>query len=130
MPGMDETTRTREIAQAYVERTERRDWPGLRALLAEDVVYEMPQTRERLRGQATFLQFNQTYPGDWHLTPRRIVADGRHAAAWLDARVGDETMEACVWLDVSEEGLITRVTDYWPEPYDPPADRGLPVERW
>jgi hypothetical protein len=39
-------------------------------------------------------------------------------------------MEACVWLDISEEGLITRVTDYWPEPYDPPADRGLPVERW
>lgn len=127
---MDETSRTRQTAQAYVDRTERRDWQGLSDLLAEDVVYEMPQSRERIRGRAALLQFNQEYPGDWHLQARRVVADGRHAAAWIDARVGDEHQDANVWLELSDDGLITRITDYWPEPYDPPTGREHLVERF
>jgi ketosteroid isomerase-like protein len=117
-------------AAAYVDCLERRDWPALTSLLAEDVVYEMPQTRERIRGRPAFLQFNIDYPGDWHLTPRRVLADGTAAALWLDARVGEERMDACVWLEMSESGLISRVVDYWPEPYDPPPTRAVAVERW
>jgi hypothetical protein len=90
----------------------------------------MPQTRERIRTKDAFLRFNIEYPGDWHLLLRRVVADGGHAALWLDVRVGDEQMDACVWLEVSEDGLISRVVDYWPEPYDPPPGREHLVERW
>jgi ketosteroid isomerase-like protein len=127
---MDETSRTRQVVHAYIDTAERRDWEGLAALLAEDMVYEMPQTRERIRGRRAFLQFNMEYPGDWHLEVRRIVADGGHAAAWIDARVGDEHQDACVWFELSEQGLISRVVDYWPEPYQPPAGREHLVERW
>ena len=28
------------------------------------------------------------------------------------------------------DGLITRVTDFWPEPYEPPPGREHLVERW
>ncbi|RSM77311.1 nuclear transport factor 2 family protein [Kibdelosporangium aridum] len=127
---MDETSRTRQTAQAYVDRTERRDWQALSELLAEDVVYEMPQTRERIHGRAALLQFNREYPGDWHLELRRVVADGRNAAVWLDSRVGTEHQDANVWLELSGDGLITRITDYWPESYDPPAGREHLVERF
>jgi ketosteroid isomerase-like protein len=127
---VDETSRTRRAVRAYVDNAERRDWESFGALLAEDVVYEMPQTRERIRGKSTFLQFNMEYPGDWHLQVRRIVADGRHAAAWIDARVGAEHQDACVWFELSGQGLISRITDYWPEPYDPPSGREHLVERW
>jgi hypothetical protein len=127
---MDETAATRHIASAYVNRLEDRDWPALTTLLADDVVYEMPQTRERIRGRSAFLRFNREYPGDWHLRIRRVVADGRNAALWLDVRVGTEPMDACVWLEVSADGLINRVVDYWPEPYDPPPGRDHVVERW
>ncbi|XVU30444.1 nuclear transport factor 2 family protein [Actinoplanes sp. CA-054009] len=109
---------------------ERRDWAGLGGLLAEDVVYEMPQTRERIRGRAAFVSFNADYPGDWHLRVRRVVADGRAAALWLDVGVGDERVDACVWLEMSEDGPISRIVDYWPEAYDPPAGREHLVERW
>ncbi|MEU9827302.1 hypothetical protein [Micromonospora chersina] len=47
---MSDTAMTRQTAQDYVDRLARRDWPGLAGLLA-DVVYEMPQTRERIRGR-------------------------------------------------------------------------------
>jgi RimJ/RimL family protein N-acetyltransferase/ketosteroid isomerase-like protein len=126
----DEISGNRRTAHAYVDSAERRGWEAFAALLAEDVVYEMPQTRERIRGKRPFLRFNMEYPGDWHLKVRRIVADGRHAAAWLDTRVGDEQQDACVWFEFSDEGLISRVTDFWPEPYEPPAGREHLVERW
>jgi len=127
---MDETSTTRAAVQAYVERAEARDWDGFSALLAEDVVYQMPQTREQVRGKQPYLQFNQEYPGDWHLEIRRIVADGRHAAAWIDSRIGDEHQDACIWFDLDDDGLIAKVTDYWPEFYEPPPGREHLVERW
>lgn len=126
---VDTTENTRQAVGRYITSTEERDWSALGDLLAEEVVYEMPQTGERIRGKPAFLRFNAEYPGDWHLRARRIVADGRYAAAWLDARVGAEPMEACVWFDLSDEGLITRVVDYWPERYEPPAGREHLAER-
>lgn len=120
----------RQTAHAYVDLLERRDWSGLAALLTDDVVYEMPQTRERIRGKDAFLRFNTEYPGDWHLRPRRVIADGRLAALVLDVRVGVEQQDACVWLEMSEHGLISKIIDYWPEPYDPPQGREHLVERW
>src|SRR5689334_14567319 len=127
---MDETAATRQTALAYVESLEQRDWPRLTTLLAEDVVYEMPQTRERIRGRPAFLRFNPDYPGDWHLRVHRVLADGRAAALWLDVRVGADGIAACVWLDVDDRGRISRITDFWPEPYEPPPGREHLVERW
>ena len=132
---MDETAATRQTASDYVDSLERRDWPRLSGLLAEDVVYEMPQTRERIRGRSTFLRFNVEYPGDWHLRLRRVVADGRTAALWLDVQedAGQpdaERVDACVWLELSAGGLIARITDYWPVPYDPPPGREHLTERY
>jgi ketosteroid isomerase-like protein len=127
---MDDTSMTRQTARAYVDLLERRDWSGLAALLTDDVVYEMPQTRERICGKEAFLRFNTEYPGDWHLRERRVIADGCLAALWLDVRVGVEQQDACVWLELSEHGLISKVIDYWPEPYDPPPGREHLAERW
>lgn len=128
--AVDDNSVARRAAYAYVDLLERRDWPGLAALLADDMVFDMPQTRERIRGRDAFLRFNMEYPGDWHLRVRRVIADGRFAALWLDARVGTEHQDACVWLETSERGLISKVTDYWPEPYEPPQGREHLVERW
>ncbi|WP_197686166.1 hypothetical protein [Actinoplanes derwentensis] len=34
---------------------------------------------------------------------------------------------ACVWLDTGDR--ITRITDFWPESYEPPAGREHLTER-
>ena len=39
------------LVAAFADRLERRDWSGLAELLHPDVVYEIPQTRERIRGR-------------------------------------------------------------------------------
>lgn len=124
-----DTATTRRVAQEYVAALEARDWAAVAALLADDVVYEMPQSHERIAGREAYVRFNQEYPGDWHLAVRRAVADGPHAAVWVDARVGDEPMTACVWLELSDDGLVRHVTDFWPEPYEPPTGREHLVTR-
>ncbi|HEY7176240.1 MAG TPA: nuclear transport factor 2 family protein [Micromonosporaceae bacterium] len=126
----DETANTRRVVREYVDSLEQRDWSRVSGLVDDHIVYEMPQSRERIRGKARFLQFNQEYPGDWHLRIRYVVADGHHAAALIDARVGDEHQDACAWFAMSDAGLINAITDYWPEPYEPHAERAHLVERY
>ncbi|HEV7761039.1 MAG TPA: nuclear transport factor 2 family protein, partial [Acidimicrobiales bacterium] len=69
---MAATDDARTLVAAFADRLERRDWVGLAELLAEDVVYEIPQTRERIRGRDRYVTFNAEYPGDWHVE-RQVV---------------------------------------------------------
>jgi ketosteroid isomerase-like protein len=134
-PGPDPATGTcAEVVRRYVETLEARDWDAWTALLDPDVVYEVPQSRERVRGRERYLRFNREYPEGWHLRVKQLVADGSpvhgHGVLWLAARMGDAAEEdAVVFLTVAG-GLVTRVTDFWPEPYDPPLGREHLVERW
>lgn len=66
---------TPETARRHVDVLGRRDRPALSAMLTPGVVYEMPQTRERIRGRANVLRFDTDYRGDWHPAVRRAVAD-------------------------------------------------------
>jgi ketosteroid isomerase-like protein len=118
-----------DVVRRFVETLEDRDWEAWSALLHPDVVYEIPQTRERIRGRDGYLQFNREFPGDWHLTPTRVIADDEHGVVRFDWRVGDESAEAMAFFTVTD-GLITEVTDFWPEPYEPPPGREHLVERW
>ncbi|SNT11914.1 Ketosteroid isomerase-related protein [Asanoa hainanensis] len=121
---------TAGTALAFWAAAEARDWSAFGALLADDVVYELPQSRERIRGKAAYLQFNVEYPGDWHLTVHRVVGEGRQATTWCHFRTDGEPAEALTFFEFDEEGLITTITEFWPEPYDPPPGREHLVERF
>ncbi|MFG1624078.1 nuclear transport factor 2 family protein [Kribbella sp. NPDC049227] len=125
---MDETQRTRGVVSQYFATMAGREWDAFGELLSADVVYELPQTRERIVGRAKYLRFNREYPGDWTATVTRLIVDGTSAAGSMNFTVGDEEMVGLVYLEL-DDGLITRITDFWPEPYDPPAGREHLVER-
>ncbi len=120
----------RHTSQRFIELLEARNWLAWVALMVPDVVYEMPQTRERINGRERYLLFNQEYPGDWHLAARVVLADEREGAVWFDWRLGDETGDGIVFFSFDAAGAITGVTDFWPETYEPPAGREHLVERW
>ena len=119
----------RELAERFIASLEARDWEAWAGLLHPDVVYEIPQSRERIRGRDRYLRFNQEYPGDWHLRPKVVIADERHGAVWFEWRLHGRTDDAMAFFEFAD-GLITRITDFWPEPYDPPPGREHLVERW
>jgi hypothetical protein len=122
-------TGTRQVVERFIATLEARDWQAWAGLLHPDVIYEIPQSRERIRGRDRYLQFNQEYPGDWHLRPKVVIADKRNGVAWFEWRLNDRTDDAMAFFEFSGE-LISRVTDFWLEPYQPPAGREHLVERW
>jgi hypothetical protein len=93
--------------------------------LHPDVVYELPQTRERVRGREAYLDFNITFPGDWTIQVSRVTADDVRGAAEIVLRV---RMPALVFFEFTD-GLIARVTDYWPESYEPQVRISKFIER-
>jgi hypothetical protein len=119
----------RELAERFIASLEARDWDAWAALLHPAVVYEIPQSRERIRGRDRYLRFNQEYPGDWHLRPKVTIADERHGVAWFEWLLDGRADDAMAFFEFAD-GLITRVTDFWPEPYEPPPGREHLVERW
>lgn len=123
---------TEMLGRRFLETMQARAWDDWAGLMTESVVYEMPQTGERITGRDRYLEFNRTYPGAWRLTPHVVVGNAERAVVWFRWSLDDEESgDAQVFLDFDDAGLITRVTDFWPEPYEPPArPEGLidPVE--
>lgn len=118
------------LVTRFIDSLEERDWDSWAALLHPEVVYELPQSRERIRGRSQYLQFNQEYPGDWHLHLKVAIADAENGVAWFSWEVpGTEAADGMAFFTFAD-GLITSVTDFWPEAYDPPPGREHLVERW
>ena len=123
-------TDTASAARAFVTLLDARDWDAWAALMSPDVVYEVPQTRERIRGRDAYLEFNATFPGDWQLAPKVVIGDAERAVVWFEWVAGGEAADGQVFFEFDADGLVTRVTDFWPERYEPPERAVGPLERW
>jgi hypothetical protein len=123
-------TDLRKTVESFWTLAEARDWTGFADTLAEDVVYTLPQTRERISGRERYVEFNREYPADWHLRIERIVAEPGQVVSWTHFTVGLEEMYAISFFTGDESGRISVITDFWPEPYEPPAGRDHLTERY
>lgn len=119
------------IVSAFWAAADARDWATFAELLADDVVYEAPQSRERVTGKEAYLRFNiEGFPTDWHLTVVRIVADELGgAASWIQMTDADGTYPGLSFFDISGERIVA-ITDFWPEEYEPSVSRVNLTERF
>jgi hypothetical protein len=118
-----------EVVAAYWAAAEARDWDAFGALLADDVIYRGPQTREQVRGREAYTRFNvEGFPYDWHIAVQRIVGEGQHAASWIEFTGQEGTQPGLCFFDLGDDGTIALITDFWPEPYELPASRGHLVD--
>ncbi len=120
---------TKAVVAAFADTLERRDWPAFAALLDADVVYEVPQTRERIRGRDRYVTFNAEFPGDWHIEPVLLLGDDHDGSMLFRWTLDGESALAIAYFEV-EAGRITKITDFWPDPYEPPPGREHLTERW
>ncbi|MFI6375474.1 nuclear transport factor 2 family protein [Streptomyces sp. NPDC050546] len=123
-------TDLRKTVERFWAAAEARDWTAFAGTLTEDVVYELPQTRERISGRERYVRFNREYPGDWHLRVERLVAEPGQVVSRIHVTVGVEEMYAVSFFTGDGEGRISAITDFWPEPYEPPAGREHLAERY
>jgi len=117
------------IVEGYWQAAVERDWTAFGKLLDNDILYEVPQTRERVRGKEGYIDFNATFPGDWTLAVDSIVAGDRQAVSRVTFEVDGQSMTGISFFEF-RDGLICRITDFWPEPYEPPARMTRHIERY
>jgi SnoaL-like domain len=119
------------VIAGYWSAVAARDWDGLAAVVAPDVRYEVPQTRERVRGRDAFVRFTRDgFPGDWRIEISSVVGEGRMGASRIIFTGESGPEEGLCFFTLDGDGLIATIADYWPEPYEPPAGRGHLVERY
>ncbi|MFF8775657.1 nuclear transport factor 2 family protein [Streptomyces sp. NPDC015140] len=109
------------VVREFWARMQARDWVGLGALLADDLVVEWPVSAERIVGRADFVAVNAEYPEGWSIDVLRVVSDGETVVS--EVEVPHETMgvHRVVSLWTVRDGRIIAGREYWTEPGSDPS---------
>ena len=93
----------------------------------EDVVIDMPQSGERIRGRDRLKAMQEAYPGPPQITLVRIVGSGD---VWVVEGRSDYGGRIYYLANIIElrEGKIIRETRYYADPFEAPAWRAQWVE--
>jgi hypothetical protein len=105
------------------------DFDAVAAVLSTDFVLEWPQSNERIRGALNFAKMNREYPahGRWTFTINRLVSGESEAVSDVTVSDGVQSARAISFFTVVD-GKIARLLEFWPEPYEPRAERAHLVE--
>jgi ketosteroid isomerase-like protein len=99
------------------------DWDEATADFAEDFVQEWPQSGERLMSKAACLAVYRGYPGGPPtIHPVRVSGEGDHWTVEADMQYGAQPVRG-VFMFEFRDGRIVRETDYFADPFEPPAWR-------
>jgi hypothetical protein len=93
----------------------------------EDVMIDMPQSGERIRGRDNMKAMQDAYPGPPKVSMRRIVGSGD---VWVVEARSDYNGRIYHGANIIEfrEGKIMRETRYYADPFEAPAWRAQWVE--
>jgi ketosteroid isomerase-like protein len=118
-----------EVTNEFWRLMATNDFHCVLAVLAPTFVMEWPQSKERIRGAERFVRMNKEYPahGSWTFAINRIVGGEAEAASDVSITDGVQSARAISFFTV-EEGKITRLVEFWPEPYAPNEGRAHLVE--
>ena len=105
------------------------DFTSVAAVLGEDFVLEWPQSKERIRGADRFAQMNSEYVayGPWQFSILRLIGSESEAVSEVAITDGKQNAKAISFFTIAA-GKITRLVEYWPEPYPAPTNRAHLVE--
>ena len=100
------------------------NFASVETVLGPEFVLEWPQSNERIVGPERFAKVNEEYPanGTWNFTVNRIVGGLTEATSDVSITDGVQAARAISFFTVSR-GKISRIVEFWPEPYAAPANR-------
>jgi len=118
-----------ESIKKYWKTVNLRDWETFESLLHEDIIYDLPQSRERIYGRVAFREFNAAYPGDWTLEIVRLVGDENQVVSQISFQVNDEEQSGISLFEFRND-VIYRIVEFWPSPYEPLVRQSHSIERY
>jgi len=100
------------------------DFHAVKAVLAENFFADWPQTNEHIPTPAAFCALNAAYPaaGPWRFTLNRLIATDTEAVTDVSVTDGTTQARAITFFTIAS-GKIQNITEYWPEPAEPPFTR-------
>jgi ketosteroid isomerase-like protein len=118
-----------DTVRRFWERMASNDFDSVGAVLADDFVLDWPQSGERLRGRSNFARMNAEYPahGRWAFTVHRLFGQGGEVVSDVGVTDGVQVARAISFFEVVE-GRIARIVEFWPDPFEAPANRAHLVE--
>lgn len=119
-----------EVVQEFWRLMATNDFYAVAEVLSPEFVLEWPQTQERILGAKRFALMNSEYPsqGRWMFTLNRLVGSQSEVVSDVTVTDGVQTARAISFFEVAGS-KITRLVEFWPEPYMAPANRAHLVER-
>ena len=105
------------------------DFHSVKSVLAPEFTLEWPQSKERIRGPERFCQMNAEYPtaSRWLFTINRLVASGESVVTQVSLSDGRQSAEPVSFF-TARAGRITKLVEFWPEPFAPAENRRHLVE--
>lgn len=94
-----------------------------RPLFAETFVAEWPVSGERFVSPDAFIQVQIEYPGSGTITIVDLLETGNQVFTHSDVHWNNERATALSLFTFNQAGLITALTEWWPESYEPPVGR-------
>ncbi|PKN48129.1 MAG: polyketide cyclase [Deltaproteobacteria bacterium HGW-Deltaproteobacteria-17] len=118
-----------DVVRLFWDKMATNDFYAAGVVLAEDFVMEWPQSGERIRGAERFARMNSEYPakGPWRFRVNRLVAGDSEVVTQVSVTDGEQHAEVISFFTVVD-GRITRLLEYWPEPFAPAENRRHLVE--
>lgn len=118
-----------DIVQHFWQLMASNDFRSVGAVLADDYVLEWPQSKERIRGRDRFAAMNAEYPahGRWMFTIHRLLGNDTEVVSDVGVTDGVQVGRVISFFTVVD-GKISRQVEFWPEPYEAPANRAHLVE--
>jgi ketosteroid isomerase-like protein len=105
-----------------------KDEPAAAEIFAEDAVIEWPQSRERIRGKPQIIALHEASPVRVDIDVRRTIGSGDLWVTEATIRYDVERPTNAVFIMEFRDGKVVRETDYFGEPFDPPAYRSAWIE--
>ena len=98
-------------------------------IFAEDAVIEWPQSGERIRGKANIVAVHDAAPVSIDFAVRRTIGCGDDWVTETTIRYDGVRPTNAVFIMEFRDGRVVRETDYFGDPFEPPAYRSAWVER-
>jgi len=120
---------TKEIIKKYWLVINDRNWSVFQTLVDENIIYELPQTREMIKGCPAFKDFNENYPGKWTIEVVQIIAEEKKATSKILFKDNDIIEIAISFFEI-ENNKIFKIEEFWPEKYEPPVRNSKYIIRY
>jgi ketosteroid isomerase-like protein len=117
------------IVREFWRLMETNDFQSVKQVLADDLVVEWPQSKERIRGAENFARMNAEYPahGRWRFRINQMVASPDRVVTQVSVTDGTQSAEPISFFTVAG-GKIVHLLEYWPEAFAPADNRRHLVE--